>query len=430
MNQILRDTTKAFISQFETDKETGFGEDKRKEAVKMLEQALLPTTKTEAWKYTSLKAITSKRYQSPENHASRNLGICCIPELDAHTILFVNGAFHSVCLSSGNDEALIVKSFGEMSEEESIIAEKYFAEISAKDSGIFTTLNTAYNPEGVFIYVPAGTIIHKPVHIQHLTDSSIDIAFQHRNIIVVGENSSLKVIETYHGAGGKNTLRNQVSEIFVAQNASFTGIKYQNEGDKASHIEQCNIIQKGNSVTDFYTISLSGEIVRNNLNIHINGERAHAGLKGGYLLSGNQHVDNYTEVHHIMPNCTSNELYKGIIGGEATAVFNGKIQVYPDAQKTQAYQSNKSILLTDTANVYTKPQLEIYADDVKCSHGATTGQINEDALFYMQARGISRADARKLLVCAFLEDTFESIVIEEVRKYIHAAIQQKLDIQG
>ena len=131
-----------------------------------------------------------------------------------------------------------------------------------------------------------------------------------------------------------------------------------------------------------------------------------------------------------MPNCTSNELYKGIIGGEATAVFNGKIQVYPDAQKTQAYQSNKSILLTDTANVYTKPQLEIYADDVKCSHGATTGQINEDALFYMQARGISRADARKLLVCAFLEDTFESIGIEEVRKYIHAAIQQKLDIQG
>lgn len=430
MNQILKATTNEFIRQFETDKFLNFGEEKRREAMKLLEGAVLPTTKTEAWKYTSLKAITSKTYQNPENHASRNLRICCIPDLDAHTILFVNGAFHSVCLSEGNDKQLIVKSFSEMEEEEQIIAEKYFDVINESDTNLFTSLNTAYNPEGVFIYVPAGTIIHKPIHIQHLTDSNIDIAFQHRNMVIVGENAGLKIIETYHGTDEKNSLRNQVTEIMVARNATLTYIKYQNEGNHSSHIEQCNVIQKENSTTDFYTISLSGEIVRNNLCIRINGERAHAGLKGGYLLSGKQHVDNYTEVHHVMPNCTSNELYKGIIGGEATAVFNGKIQVYPDAQKTQAYQSNKNILLTDTANVYTKPQLEIYADDVKCSHGATTGQINKDALFYMQARGISREDAQRLLVSAFLEDTFDSVGIAEVREYIHSAIQQKLENQG
>ncbi len=427
MNSPIKETTKAFISQFETGEALPFGETKRQQAVGFLQNAVLPGQKTEDWKYTSLMPITTKEFQQPENYASRSLDICNIPNLEAHTIVFVNGALHSVNMLPGFDSDLMIQSFGSMNETAQIIAEKYFAHLTPPDLDIFTALNTAYGNKGTMIFVPAKRQVQKPIHIQHLTDTNIPIGIQHRNLVIVWEESSVTILETYHGTKQNSTFRNQVTEVIVAENASLSYFKFQHEGRNASHIEQCNVMQQANSQTAFFTVSLSGEIIRNTLRIRINGEGAHAGLKGGYLLDNIEHVDNYTEVHHIKPHSTSNELYKGIIGGQATAVFSGKIQVYPDAQKTQAYQSNKSVLLTDTANVYTKPQLEIYADDVKCSHGATTGQINEEALYYMMTRGISKTEARKLLIGAFLEEIFNEFGVKEVEEYVHRCIQEKMD---
>lgn len=391
-----------------------------------LENLQLPHTKMEAWKYTSLKPIINRNYQKTTNNQSKHLDICCIPDSDAHTFVFVNGIFHSDCRNSSTDNQLIIKPFQQLSETEWLIAEKYFGQIVEADKDIFTALNTAYNQNGLFIYVPANYHALTPVHIQHLTDTEQDIAFQYRNIIVVGENSGVKVVETYHAANSGHTLRNAVSEVFVAREGNLEYVKFLNEGNAASHIENITITQGVQSQTAIYTTTLSGEIVRNNLTIKIVGHHASAILNGVSLLSNNQHVDNHTEVHHQEPHCTSSELYKAIIDDSATSVFNGKIQVYRDAQKTAAYQSNRNILLTDTANIYTKPQLEIYADDVKCSHGATTGQMNEDALFYLRARGIKEEDARKLLINAFLQDVIEGISMEFVKNYIEKQLNDKL----
>lgn len=386
----------------------------------------LPHTKIEAWKYTSLKPIISRVYQKTDKNTSNHLAICEIPDLNAYTLTFVNGLFATATNEEYKDKRLIVKSFSELQEEEIPIVEKYFANIVLPDKDIFTALNTAYASQGLFIYVPAGHYAAYPIHLQHIVDTEEDIAFQYRNLVIVGENAGLKIVETYHSSSTAHTFRNAVTEVFVASEANLEYVKFLNEGDAASHIENITIVQGKQSQTAIYTVALSGEIVRNNLSIKIAGDHASAILNGASLLSNNQHIDNHTEVHHEMPHCTSSELYKAIIGDSATSVFNGKIQVYRDAQKTAAYQSNRNILLSDTANIYTKPQLEIYADDVKCSHGATTGQMNEDALFYLRARGIKEEDARKLLVQAFLQDTIETISMLAVKEYLHKQIESKL----
>lgn len=404
---------------------TSFSHTQRGIAKAALATLPYPTTKWEEWKFTSLKSILDTEYAATSSNNSKELSLCCIPNSDAHTLVFVNGKFHSACFNGEKKENVIVKTWKELDENDKKQIENYFSANISPEKDIFTAWNTAYFEEGVYIYVPEKENIETAIHIQHLTDSAENIAFQHRNLVIVGKQSSVKVIETQHGTSKANTLRNAITEIFVAENANVEYIKIQDEKDKASHIESTILTQKADSKATLFAFSFSGEIVRNNLTVNLEGKNIESNLYGSYLLSGSQHVDNHTEVHHKEPNCYSNELYKGIIKDTATGVFNGKIHVYPDAQKTNAYQSNRNILLSDGANIYTKPQLEIYADDVKCSHGATTGQMNEEAMFYLQARGISKENARNLLINAFAAEVTEHISVEYVQEYVVDLIEKR-----
>jgi Fe-S cluster assembly protein SufD len=243
----------------------------------------------------------------------------------------------------------------------------------------------------------------------------------------VSENAQVQLIETYVSIGAESSFTNQVMEIIVEKDAVMEYYKIQNEASHINNVSTTHIRQVGKSYTHTVTISLDGGIVRNNLNIVLDAERCESHLYGLYFQKGKSHIDNHTLVDNVKPNCFSNELYKGIIDDNATAVFNGKIYVQRDAQKTNAYQSNKNVLLSNGASVNTKPQLEILADDVKCSHGCTVGQLNEEGLFYLQSRGITEKNARSLLLHAFAVDILEHIKPAPIREYVNRLISERLE---
>jgi len=246
-----------------------------------------------------------------------------------------------------------------------------------------------------------------------------------RNLIVLGANSKANIITQYEGEGNEEGFTNVVTEAVVGPGAKGGLYIIQNEGDSASHINSTQIEQAKDSQFSVVTVTKSGKLVRNNLNYEVNGEGCESNMYGVCFTRGKQHVDNHTFVDHLLPNCNSNELYKGVMNDKSTGVFNGKIMVRRDAQKTNAFQSNQNVLLTDTASIFTKPELEIYADDVKCSHGCTVGQLDEEATFYLQSRGLSKDDATKLLIQAFASDVIEKVEIEALRESLEAFIHNQ-----
>jgi len=399
----------------------------RDTAADALARLAVPTLKTEAWKYTSLRALLKREFTlstAPAKITGETktlLSAAAIPGFEADRLVFVNGVF----APSLSDGVPYVKSLNGLTGESLAVFESYFGTLVSPDAGIFTALNTAYAKEGLFVHVAKGKHIEKPLHILHLTEAGgADMGMQVRNLLVVEANASLKIVETYHAAPSEShTLRNAVAEIFVGGHAALDYIKIQEEGDKAAHIERTEIRQANDSHVHMHTYTFGGELVRNEAIMHIEGRHCEAHLRGAYLLNGKQLVDNYTEMHHKQPDCYSNELYKGVLDDRSRGVFNGIIHVYRDAQKTNAFQSNRNLLLSELASMKTKPQLEIYADDVKCSHGAATGQIDDDALFYMKARGINDAAAKRLLVQAFAGEVAESISIEAVKMYVGGLIE-------
>ncbi|MBT9139295.1 MAG: FeS cluster assembly protein SufD [Syntrophomonadaceae bacterium] len=250
-----------------------------------------------------------------------------------------------------------------------------------------------------------------------------------RNLIVLGAGSSVQILETFTSSGGDQAFTNLVSEVYVEEKAHLEYIKLQVEGNNATQINHTEIVQQKESTASVFTYTLSGGMVRNNLTIRIKGENAVGNMVGLYLLSGKTHCDNHTLVVHLVPNCESNELYKGVMNDESTGVFNGKIFVRKDAQKTNAFQSNRNILLSDDATCDTKPQLEIFADDVKCSHGCTIGSLDQEPLFYLRSRGIDENSAKALLLHAFAAETLENISIEPVKKHLSLLIDKVLGFE-
>jgi len=249
---------------------------------------------------------------------------------------------------------------------------------------------------------------------------------QPRNLIHFGKNSDASVVEKFISIGDNTQFTNAISEVVVSENASAKYYKLQNENPTAYHVGTTQVYQERNSHFSITTVTTNGGIVRNNLNLKLDGEGIDTHMYGLYLLDGETHVDNHTAVDHAKPHSQSNELYKGVMNGKSTGVFNGKIYVRQDAQKTNAFQSNRNVLLSDDASIYTKPQLEIWADDVKCSHGATTGQIDEEALFYLQSRGISKDTAKALLMIAFASEVVQEVKIKEVKEYVEQIIHNML----
>lgn len=269
----------------------------------------------------------------------------------------------------------------------------------------------------------------KPIEILHFaTGNEASLMLQPRNLVVVEEHAEVQIIERHQSLTDNEVLTNSVTEIFAAENAIVDYYKIQNDAPKASLIDNTYISQKGKSAVNVHTFSFGGKLTRNNLNFYQHGERIDSTMKGVTILGDKQHVDHHTLVHHIEPNCESHQDYKGIYGDGSTGVFNGKIIVDKIAQKTNAFQQNNNILISDKATINTKPQLEIFADDVKCSHGCTIGQLDEDALFYLQTRGIPQKEARALLMYAFANNVLATVRIPELKTRINKLIAKKLGV--
>jgi Fe-S cluster assembly protein SufD len=416
----------AFVAQFVTENLPAGGQEVRKQAAESLNTLDLPTTRWEAWKYTSLRPVLAHTYQSPAPARLSDVDAFRIPDLDAHLLVFVNGHYAPE-LSSADAEkqGVIVSRLSALSTDEKALFEEHYGKVVAKGKDIFAALNTAYASEGVWVHVKKAKAADKPLHIMHLGQIGEAAAIQSRNLFVVEETAEVKIIESFHSTNQQASFRNHVTEIVVGANASCEYVKIQSEDPQAMMVDRTEIHQSTDSRMRTYTLSMHGAWIRNNLHFHLNGKNTESILNGLYMLDGEQHVDNHTTVDHLQPNCYSDELYKGILRDKATAAFRGKIHVHQPAQQTNAYQSNRNILLSDEASINTKPQLEIYADDVKCSHGATTGQIDEDALFYLQARGIPKEAAQKLMVYAFAAEVVEKISMEPVVAYIDELIEKR-----
>jgi Fe-S cluster assembly protein SufD len=395
----------------------------------------IPTVKNEEWKYTRISSAFNKEYAfNPEHLPSfspNDLDAIRFPGYaEANELVFINGLY-SKELSTIRSENLTVISLEEATKNQ-------FREIVLQHLGHsgkyindgLNALNTAFAAEGVFIHVKKGNIVEHPVYIYNITDARTDsILSQPRTLIYIAENAQVIFAETYEIFGPSESFTNQVTEVVVEKDAIVEYYKIQNDAAHTNQVTTTHIRQVGKSLVNTVTVSLDGGIVRNNLNIAMEAEHSESHFYGLYFLKGNTHVDNHTVVDNVKPHCESNELYKGIIDDSATAVFNGKIFVQKDAQKTNAFQSNKNILLSDDATVNTKPQLEIFADDVKCSHGCTVGQLDEEGLFYLRSRGVSEKTAKSLLVHAFAIDILEHIKPEPIREYVDQLISERLGVE-
>lgn len=404
----------------------------RTKALQNFEKLGFPTKKLEAWKYTSLNSVLKEDYSIfPDRDASvefADVKKYFIHEIDSYKIVFVDGkysSFLSTTTHDGKDVCLLSAAFSK--EKYKPIVEKYFNKIAKQDN--LTSLNTAFATEGAFIHIPKNVEVEKPIQIINFTTGKEHATMlQPRNLIIVEQNAHVQIIERHQNLNDNAVLTNSVTEIYTDTHATVDYYKIQNDNNDASLVDNTYIEQQKESTCSVHTFSFGGNITRNNLNFYQKGEHINSILKGITIIEGKQHVDHHTLVNHIEPNCESHQDYKGIYGDRSTGVFNGKVIVEKEAQKTNAYQQNNNVLISDKATINAKPQLEIFADDVKCSHGCTIGQLDDQALFYMQQRGIPKKEAKALLMYAFANTVLESVKIPEVKKRITKLIANKLGV--
>lgn len=405
----------------------------RTEAIKNFETKGFPTKKEEAWKYTSLNAVLKNDFSvfpKKENVVEyADVKKYFIHEIDTYKVVLIDGVFSSFLSSTtheGVDICLMSSALTKPKYKE--IVDTYFNKIANTEDSL-TSLNTAFASEGAYINIPKGKIVDKPIEIMCFsTGNEAALMVQPRNLVIVGENAQVQIIERHQSLNGNPVLTNAVTEIFVQERAVVDYYKIQNDLQSANLVDNTYIAQKANSNASVHTFSFGGNITRNNLNFYHQGERVESTLKGITIIGDKQLVDHYTLVQHAEPNCESHQNYKGIFDDNATGVFNGKIYVEKEAQKTDAFQQNNNILLSDKATINAKPQLEIFADDVKCSHGCTIGQLDDNAMFYMQSRGIPQKEAKALLMYAFSNEVIESIRIPELKNRITKLIASKLGV--
>ena len=404
----------------------------RTEAFQNFEKLGFPSKKLEAWKYTSLNAILKEDYSIfPDNEKTINLADVkqyFIHDIDTYKVIFIDGKYSSFLSETTHDsiDVCLMSSALTKAKYKPII-ENYFNKIAKQDN--LTSLNTAFSKEGAYIHIPKNTEVEKPIQIINFTTGSeAATMLQPRNLIVVDENAQVQIIERHQSLTNNPTLTNCVTEIFAAKRGIVDYYKVQNDRDNASLIDSTYIDQGRESHVSVHTFSFGGKLTRNNLNFYQNGEYMDSTLKGVTIIGNKQHVDHNTLVHHIEPNCESHQDYKGIFSDSSVGVFNGKVLVNKEAQKTNAFQSNNNLLVNDKATINTKPQLEIFADDVKCSHGCTIGQLDDNAMFYLRARGIPEKEAKALLMYAFANNVLESVKIPQLKNRINKLIAKKLGV--
>ena len=403
----------------------------REDAIERFSQLGIPDNSLEAWKYTDISKTIDRPYtlslasEGPSVPPS-DIEPFTIDAMDAHRVVLVNGHVDESLSDIGDLPAgVVVSSLAQAGETHPDVVEAHYGQYADAEDEALTALNTAFVQDGAFVYVPSGTIVEKPIFFLHVTAGDEALFLQPRHLFVVEDGAIAKIVEAQHALTDAQTFTNTVSEAFVGERANLKHYLFQDEGTSASQVHTRAGTQKDNSVYSTNTITFSGEVVRNNATIEADGSFCESNLYGLCIGKDEMHVDNHTQMNHVQPDCNSNELYKHVLNDESTAVFNGKVLVTRGSQRIDAYQQNDTIVLTDDANIYTKPELEIYADDVVCSHGATTGQVDEEGVFYLRSRGLSERRAHILMLQAFTDEVVSEYKIDPLRDYIAEKIRQR-----
>lgn len=377
---------------------------------------VFPTTRVEDWKYTRVTRITKQNYKSVE--ATADASAYHIPNLDANVMVFVNGFYDAAQSSIEAQEGITISAVADMD------LEDYLDKLDSIDETVFSLINKAYYTGGAFVRAEKKVVAAKPLHIIHITTGEGVIA-NTRHFIDVDQSAEMEVICSHHSVNAAESFSNVVLEGSVGVNAGLKVHKLQLEELDMFHISTENFIQEKDARFDINTITLGGLLVRNGLNILVDGENCDTMLNGVYMTVGKQLVDNHTFVDHLQAHCVSDEMYKGVMDDKSKAVFNGKVIVREDSQKIEAFQANGNVLLSRDAEINAKPELEIFADDVKCSHGCTIGQLDEDGIFYLRARGLSKKSAEQMMTQAFIGEVIKRVKNETVQAFIYQQFEEK-----
>ena len=401
----------------------------RQAAMQRFAERGFPTTKDEEWRFTSVVPITRNAFElatpttvlpdAPAYIARLGLG-----EWNRSELIFVNGRF-SPALSSIRSlpKGAFVGSLSEALEEKRGLVEPHLAGYADYRENSFAALNTAFLVDGAFVFLPKGGVVEEPIHLVFLSAPGDMTTVSHpHNLIVAESGSQARIVESYAGTDGIGYFTNAITEVVAGESANLDHYKLQRESDQAFHVATLHFQLERSATVSTHSISLGGGLVRNDINAVLDGEGGDLTLNGLYVVGDEQHVDHHTVIDHAKPHCTSRELYKGVLNERAQAVFNGRVIVRPDAQKTDAQQTNKNLLLSDEALVNTIPQLEINADDVKCAHGSTIGQLDADVLFYLRSRGIDIETARHLLTFGFMSDINSRIKVDAIRSELERTL--------
>ena len=399
----------------------------------LFEKLGFPTTKLEKYKYTDLTDALSYDYGLNINRLSIPVNPyqvfkCDVPGIQSYLYFVLNDGFYPVNDKRNDDlpESVIVCSLREASEKYPALVEKYYGKLTATKNDGLVAFNGAFAQDGFFMYVPENVQLDRPVQLINIMRSDVDFMANSHNLIILEKNAKAQLLVCDHTMDDVRFVTNRVTEVFVDEYATYEHYKLENTHNKTTNLSTLLIDQKASSNVLGNIITLHNGVTRNTIEIGINGEHCETTLCGMVVGDKNQQVDNYTSIRHNKPNCHSTELFKYVLDDVSKGGFTGELYVARDAQKTQAYQTNKNILLNRTAKMRTKPQLEIYADDVKCSHGATIGQLDESAMFYMRQRGIPEKEARLLLMFAFTADVIDHIRIDALQDRMKMLVEKRL----
>lgn len=408
----------------------------RAKALEAFKKNGFPTIKNEYWRFTNLKPFLNDNFVVANEDAANfdaldikaSIAEGEIADLDAYKLVIINGSINDEFSSLPQLDTLTIKPLAEVSEDVAFL-EKINNRLDIENPmNSLAALNTALFTDGFYIEIAANTSLDKPIHIFNIYGYGENIFLQPRNMVVVNKGAQIEIVETYTCAGDKLYFINSVSDLFVDSNGSLTHSIFQNGKNTERIVNHTQVTQQKDSHYANYIYSIPATaFIRNNLNVELDGSNIETHMYGLYLAGKDQLIDNHSLVDHLYPHCQSNQLYKGVMIEGGKAVFNGRIYVHEDAQKTNAYQSNNNMLFSTDSVVHSKPQLEIYADDVKCSHGTTIGQYDSEALFYLQARGLSEQQARAMLVIAFANDVISKIPNEALRNYVEEKVTTTIE---
>ncbi|MCL5035101.1 MAG: Fe-S cluster assembly protein SufD [Bacteroidetes bacterium] len=403
----------------------------RKQAIDRFAQIDFPDTHQEDWRFTDISPILRHTFSRADKEATAiqtkgQLSRFQFNGMKSRLVTFVNGSYlPELSIQLPLPEGAVIGSLADALKNRNDAVSGHISNDASVGENAFTALNLAFTADGAFVYIPDGTEIEEPLHLLFISTGPGEFISQPRNIIIAGTNSSVRIVEHYVSLDGGTYFTNAVTQIHAGENSSVNLVKIQSESLNAYHIATTDASLSGNASFVSHSLSFGASINRHDLNVGLKGEGSDATLEGLYLLSGNQLSDTHSMIDHVSPHCTSQEHYKGVLDGKSHGVFNGKIMVRKGAQQTNSYQENRNIILSSEAKVDTKPQLEIFADDVKCSHGATVGQLNRESMFYLRSRGISEEQAKLILIYAFASDVLKDIKEEEVRTQLENDLSER-----